>query len=75
LASFLGFLIACGIGFDARSKRDDTRVIAFAIGGLLALNLVYLFTVPKPEKSRVRQLIGLWFDAKEKELRDRSKPS
>ena len=54
LASFLGFLIACGIALDSR--------IALGVAGLLALNLVYLFLVPKP-----------WFGAKEKELRDQSK--
>jgi len=40
LASFFGFLIACGIGFDSQ--------IALGVAGLLALNLVYLFLAPKP---------------------------
>ena len=75
LASFGGVLIACGVGLDSRYKRSDERTVAFVIAGLFALNLVYLFAIPKPEKSRVRQLVGLWFDAKEKELRDRSKTS
>jgi hypothetical protein len=74
LASFFGFIAACGAGLDSRYKRSDDRVMAFGIAGLMALNLFYVFWIPKPQDSKLRHLIGLWFEAKERELRMRGYP-
>jgi hypothetical protein len=50
----------------------------FAACGLflyLILNCIYLIKCPPPnsEKSRLVRMIGLWFDAKERELQERGK--
>ena len=88
LASFAGFIIACGVGMDIPHHNADEAamvcldrlhntgqtIIAIMIAALLAFNLFYLFWVPKPEKSKARQLIGLWFEAKERELKMRGYP-
>ena len=59
-------------------SRAGENTWAFSLLGLMALNLIYLVRCPPPNSPgppRLFRLIGLWFDAKEKELRDRSKPS
>lgn len=39
------------------------------------LNFIYLLLNPQNSNWRIFRLIGLWFDAKESELRQRAKPS
>jgi hypothetical protein len=58
---------------------EDWVGLGFILG--LAGNVLYIVLYPrreekarteKPRKSRIRTIVGLWFDAKERELRDRA---
>jgi hypothetical protein len=53
------------------SHRDPEIWIAWGILICLALNFVYLLA-HKGSSGRIFRLIGLWFDAKESELRRRA---
>jgi hypothetical protein len=56
------------------SSKDPTFWLAVGILTFLALNFLYVLLVPyifQRNSSRLFSLIGLWFDAKESELRKR----
>ena len=52
--------------------RDARFWFALAMLTLLALNFIYILLVNQPTNWRIFRLIGLWFDAKESELRRRA---
>jgi len=50
------------------------KLIVLAICAGFALNFVYILyhpPLPRDKKSRLRQIVSLWLDAKERELRER----
>jgi len=53
--------------------RSNEAPLAWLGLALASLNCLYLFLCPPPyeDRSRLSRLIGLWFDAKEKELQER----
>jgi len=51
----------------------NEKVVAIGIVVLLILNSVYiLFSTPGTKPSRLMRLVGLWLDAKERELKNRA---
>jgi hypothetical protein len=74
-----------GAGFSinvmATERLNKTDLIAFLlVGPAFVLNFIYLLKhppQPRPPQpggqSRIRRLINLWFDAKERELQERGK--
>jgi hypothetical protein len=50
--------------------QPDWRMYGLSI--FLTLNFVYLGLADQPSNGRIFRLIGLWFDAKESELRQRA---
>ena len=72
-------LIALGFGIFAtataksRPPAGEAFWIFIVLAGL-GLNLIYLLrTTPPQGEFRIFQMLGLWFDAKENELRERAK--
>ena len=64
---------ATGTPFARMSGWERLAWLALVIG--FALNLVYLIRCPPgipKSPSRLRKLVSLWLDAKERELRDRA---
>jgi hypothetical protein len=64
-----------GLLYVSRPDNNASRLLwwMFLIG--LVLNLVYLVLCPPgipKSPSRLRKLVSLWLDAKERELRDRA---
>jgi hypothetical protein len=67
-------LIVAGVGLSARVP--PTRQFYYLLLAVAVMNLFYIgctFPRTKP-KSRIGTLINLWFDAKERELREKAKP-
>ena len=57
---------------STKSPRGSDWWLLYGIVTFLAFNIAYLFLHGKFQFGRVSRLIGLWFDAKEAELRDRA---
>ena len=73
LFAWLGYIVAT----DPEPATDPQFVLACGVLTLLALNFFYVLLANRPLNWRVFRLIGLWFDAKVSELRqraDRSRP-
>ena len=67
-------LIVAGVGLNA--GMPPTRQFYYLLLAVAVMNLFHIgrtFPRTKP-KSRIGTLINLWFDAKERELRERGKP-
>jgi hypothetical protein len=76
-ATAFGFLYACSVVIDLTRSRYTAQQepIAIAVAGALALNFYYLLLCsPAWERSRLRRLLSLWYEAKERELRLRGYP-
>jgi len=70
--ALLGFFLY--VQATERLTGPDRLVLPMVIIGLV-LNLVYLIRCPPgipKSPSRLRKLVSLWLDAKERELRDRA---
>ena len=66
--AWLGYIVAT----DPEPATDPQFVLACGVLTLLALNFFYVLLANRPFNWRVLRLIGLWFDAKESELRRRA---
>jgi hypothetical protein len=67
-------LIVAGVGLNV--GMPPTRQFYYLLLAVAVMNLFYIgrtFPRTKP-RSRIGTLINLWFDAKERELRERGKP-
>jgi membrane protein implicated in regulation of membrane protease activity len=71
-------LAGAGFTFWLVGTVDGTptaEIVASAAGAVFALNFFYLFRLPSEtdskSSSRIGRLIGLWFEAKERELQNR----
>lgn len=68
-------LIACTVALalvGAMARVTGTPEL-LVIGAFAVLNLVYLLsTSPDGSKGRMRRMMGLWVDAKERDLEDRA---
>jgi hypothetical protein len=65
---WLGYIVAT----DPEPATDPQFVLACGVLTLLALNFFYVLLCNRPSNWRVFRLIGLWFDAKVSELRQRA---
>ena len=57
---------------DGQSWSSSIGVFNIVAAAFLMANLIYLLIAPWRGQSRVFSLVGLWFDAKEAELRARA---
>ena len=67
LFAWLGYIVAT----DPEPATDPQFLLACGVLTFLALNFVYVLLANRPFNWRALRLIGLWFDAKESELRRR----
>jgi hypothetical protein len=67
-------LIVAGVGLAAHMP--PTRQFYYLLLAVTVMNLFYIGrTFPRTQrKSRIGTLVNLWFDAKERELRERGNP-
>ena len=73
LFAWLGYIVAT----DPEPATDPQFVLACGVLTILALNFFYVLLANRTLNWRALRLIGLWFDAKVSELRqraDRSRP-
>ena len=68
LFAWLGYIVAT----DPEPATDPQFVLAFGVLILLALKFFYILRANQPLNWRALRLIGLWFDAKVSELRQRA---
>jgi len=68
LFAWLGYIVAT----DPEPATDPQFVLACGVLILLALNFFYVLLANRPLNWRALRLIGLWFDAKVSELRQRA---
>jgi len=66
--AWIGYIVAT----DPEPATDPQFVLACGVLTLLALNFFYISLANQPLNWRIFRLIGLWFDAKESELRRRA---
>jgi len=66
--AWLGYIVAT----DPEPATDPQFVLACGVLTLLALNFFYVLLAYRPFNWRIFRLIGLWFDTKESELRERA---
>ena len=66
--AWLGYIVAT----DPEPATDPQFVLACGVLTILALNFFYISLANQPLNWRIFRLIGLWFDAKESELRQRA---
>ena len=67
LFAWLGYIVAA----DPEPATDPQFVLACGVLIVLALNFFYVLLANRPFNWRIFRLIGLWFDAKKSELRQR----
>ena len=68
LFAWLGYIVAT----DPEPATDPQFLLACGVLTFLALNFVYVLLANRPFNWRALRLIGLWFDAKKSELRQRA---
>jgi hypothetical protein len=68
LFGWLGYIVAT----DPEPATDAQFVLACGVLTLLALNFFYVLLANRTSNWRALRLIGLWFDAKAGELRQRA---
>jgi hypothetical protein len=68
LFAWLGYIVAT----DPEPATDPQFLLACGVLTFLALNFVYVLLANQPLNWRALRLIGLWFDAKKSELRQRA---
>ena len=66
--------ILAGFAYETYEHGQPNRQL-YGLLIFLALNFVYLLLADQPSSGRIFRLIGLWFDAKESELRQRANQS
>jgi hypothetical protein len=72
LVATAGFFASLAYDVATKGGRDDPTWLAYGIFAFLALNFIYLLLGNRTSNWRIFRLIGLWFDAKESELRQRA---
>jgi hypothetical protein len=61
------------LNYELWKDHSDVPWFVYGIWASLILNFIYLaVSAPKSKRGRLSRLIGLWFDAKESELRARA---
>lgn len=73
LLAILSVVAAVGIIYEFFAHHPRPEWPIFVLPPLFILNAFCLLNL-KSGENRIFKLVSLWFDAKEKELRDRAKP-